>query len=655
MSATATELRFEYGVLSHIGQKREENQDAFSIVVDHDQGLFMVCDGMGGASGGALASAMVSRAFSEGWSRQAVAHPVDAVRSIVTSSNREIYSLGKRNPALEGMGTTVSGLVLNSDMLLICNVGDSRVYRLRGNSIAQLTQDHTLVGELLESGALTPEQAEQSPVSHMLTRSVGPAIDINVDCYLFEEPPRNGDVYVICSDGLYNSISSAEIGFVLGEYKLHDALEHLVGLANMRGGSDNITGIVIECISGFRDAEEIHTGADNDNNTAKKGTRKIVAVDLAEDAAQETFSRVRKEVDISADVLWGAHRNTQTTEKSNTQQARPTSRTIPQQRLTLLQRAIVVCAVVFVATVAWAFWMSNQRESRRGVPVYENRIEKQILETEKDDSKEMRSLTKELRPEAEQRRRALIERLETIDTAAQPQAERIERRKVWLRSAQDRIAQQQELFNAPVDPKLIEEQKKLKADQRAIEEKRVTVEREIQSLSSTLEGWRNRLLNIDEVDTVNATAELATVSPDIAKKKKEFEAATWKYLQTLEEQRVDPQNESIAKEIDALVVQRNKALEELAATARTFIEDTIAKNARERGLLQIERDELKEREGAILSELEYGEVRLSGDAVRKATLSENLGLKRRSIERELAQLGKSSDNAPRNDSTSSIQ
>jgi hypothetical protein len=299
--------------------------------------------------------------------------------------------------------------------------------------------------------------------------------------------------------------------------------------------------------------------------------------------------------------------------------------------------------------------MSNQRESRRGVPVYENRIEKQILETEKDDSKEMRSLTKELRPEAEQRRRALIERLETIDTAAQPQAERIERRKVWLRSAQDRIAQQQELFNAPVDPKLIEEQKKLKADQRAIEEKRVTVEREIQSLSSTLEGWRNRLLNIDEVDTVNATAELATVSPDIAKKKKEFEAATWKYLQTLEEQRVDPQNESIAKEIDALVVQRNKALEELAATARTFIEDTIAKNARERGLLQIERDELKEREGAILSELEYGEVRLSGDAVRKATLSENLGLKRRSIERELAQLGKSSDNAPRNDSTSSIQ
>lgn len=235
---------------SDIGLRREENQDSFGIIETAGFKLYIVADGMGGVKGGGIASNLAINVLKECLEEKTDLSQA-AVTSAVEHANSEIFEKGTGDPALAGMGTTYVGLGFVGDKMLISSVGDSRAYRVRDNHIQQLTVDHTLVMELLRSGAISPEQADNHPVSHMLTRSLGPAPTVEVDCWICTDGPARGDIYVMCSDGLYNLVHDHEIAQIVQDNYIDVAVQKLIKLANERGGTDNVTVIIVEISEEF--------------------------------------------------------------------------------------------------------------------------------------------------------------------------------------------------------------------------------------------------------------------------------------------------------------------------------------------------------------------------------------------------------------------
>jgi PPM family protein phosphatase len=220
-----------------VGRQRSANED--SLVVRPP--LFAVADGMGGAKAGEVASAVAVDAV-EG--AQESSEPTEAqLANIVREANRRIYDLAVADESRRGMGTTLTLAKLHGDEVSLAHVGDSRAYRLRGGELEQLTRDHSLVAELERSGQITPEAAEHHPQRSIITRALGPEPDVEVDTYTLAG--RDGDVFLICSDGLTSMISDAEVASILRSAgSLDEAADGLVRAANQSGGKDNITVIL---------------------------------------------------------------------------------------------------------------------------------------------------------------------------------------------------------------------------------------------------------------------------------------------------------------------------------------------------------------------------------------------------------------------------
>jgi serine/threonine protein phosphatase PrpC len=220
-----------------VGRQRSANED--SLVVRPP--LFAVADGMGGAKAGEVASAVAVDAV-EG--AQESSEPIEAqLANIVRDANRRIYDLAVADESRRGMGTTLTLAKLHGDEVSLAHVGDSRAYRLRGGELEQLTRDHSLVAELERSGQITPEAAEHHPQRSIITRALGPEPDVEVDTYTLAG--RDGDVFLICSDGLTSMISDDEVASILRSAgSLDEAADELVRAANQSGGKDNITVIL---------------------------------------------------------------------------------------------------------------------------------------------------------------------------------------------------------------------------------------------------------------------------------------------------------------------------------------------------------------------------------------------------------------------------
>jgi PPM family protein phosphatase len=220
-----------------VGRQRSANED--SLVVRPP--LFAVADGMGGAKAGEVASAVAVDAV-EG--AQESSEPTEAqLANIVREANRRIYDLAVADESRRGMGTTLTLAKLHGDEVSLAHVGDSRAYRLRGGELEQLTRDHSLVAELERSGQITPEAAENHPQRSIITRALGPEPDVEVDTYTLAG--RDGDVFLICSDGLTSMISDDEVASILRSAgSLDEAADGLVRAANQSGGKDNITVIL---------------------------------------------------------------------------------------------------------------------------------------------------------------------------------------------------------------------------------------------------------------------------------------------------------------------------------------------------------------------------------------------------------------------------
>lgn len=239
-----------YVAQTDIGKRREENQDSYGVIETDSYKFYIVADGMGGVRGGALASGLAVETLHEKLDAAAAVSP-EIITEAVTEANNVIHQRGNEQEEFNGMGTTVVGLCFVEKKMIVVNVGDSRAYRLRNGVIDKLTEDHTLVSELLRSGAITEELAANHPISHMLTRSLGPAEAVEVDCWYHEQPPCCHDKYLLCSDGLYNLVDDVEIQEALKSPDLETAIKGLIDLANSRGGTDNITIIAIEIGTGY--------------------------------------------------------------------------------------------------------------------------------------------------------------------------------------------------------------------------------------------------------------------------------------------------------------------------------------------------------------------------------------------------------------------
>ncbi|HEX9968662.1 MAG TPA: Stp1/IreP family PP2C-type Ser/Thr phosphatase [Acidimicrobiales bacterium] len=241
-----------WGSATDVGRVRQNNEDNLLVASP----LFAVADGMGGHAAGEVASGIAVEILGDGFRHDGTAGGLaDAVRA----ANRAVWERAQQQPDLHGMGTTLTAVALVEDdgneVLAVVNVGDSRAYRLQNGELEQLTEDHSLVEELVRTGRISAAEAQVHPQKHVLTRVLGVDRDVEVDC--FRVIPYQGDRFLLASDGLFNEVDDRTIATTLRRLAdPDDAAHELVTLAKANGGSDNITVVVVDVVDDGGRAEQ---------------------------------------------------------------------------------------------------------------------------------------------------------------------------------------------------------------------------------------------------------------------------------------------------------------------------------------------------------------------------------------------------------------
>ncbi len=252
-------LRYAVAAVTDLGRKRPTNEDAYGFSAEH--GVYLVCDGMGGAAAGEVASSVAVEVVLRQLSNRAWGDPVplrEVVEEAVRSANEAIHSRAQRSPQLNGMGTTLVGLMAEGPHVLVFNVGDSRCYRLHNLSmdpnrmnlsrLEQVTQDHSLVSEQVQMGRMTQDEALTSPLRNVITRALGTQSTVLPDLYELEA--EAGEIFLLCSDGLSGELTDPLMESMLAvDLPLEDLCARLVNAANIAGGHDNITCLLVRAES----------------------------------------------------------------------------------------------------------------------------------------------------------------------------------------------------------------------------------------------------------------------------------------------------------------------------------------------------------------------------------------------------------------------
>jgi PPM family protein phosphatase len=248
--------------LTDTGRVREHNED--TIAFDANMGLLVLADGMGGYNAGEVASGIAVKTIvnlvreaveredlgqtdpATGQSRTAI-----ILRDAVTRANKIIYQTARTQPNCEGMGTTVVGALFHDNRVTIAHVGDSRVYRLRGEVFEQVTLDHSLLQELVDRGFYSPEEAQRAANKNYVTRALG--VEASVEVEIQEHPAQRGDIYLLCSDGLSDMVEDDDIHLTINTFgaNLDTVAKHLVQLSNDNGGKDNISVLLAQVVDAF--------------------------------------------------------------------------------------------------------------------------------------------------------------------------------------------------------------------------------------------------------------------------------------------------------------------------------------------------------------------------------------------------------------------
>jgi PPM family protein phosphatase len=243
--------QIDHSRLTHVGVRRSHNQDSSAVLLAADQEqwrqhghIFLVADGMGGHAVGELASELASSIIPHTLRKYSQEGPADALRKAFQEANISIHARGQQNQEFAGMGTTSTTLLLRPEGAWIGHVGDSRAYRIRGQKIQQLSFDHSWVWEMARRQGVAPEKLVTEHRNNVIVRSLGPDPDVEIDVE-GPHPVQPGDIYLICSDGLSGPVTDKEMGAIAMALPPDEACRLLVHLANLRGGADNITVVIM--------------------------------------------------------------------------------------------------------------------------------------------------------------------------------------------------------------------------------------------------------------------------------------------------------------------------------------------------------------------------------------------------------------------------
>jgi serine/threonine protein phosphatase PrpC len=227
----------DHALMTDVGRQRHTNEDKGY----DDPPVFAVADGMGGAQAGEVASEMAIDQFIQ--ERDTAAPPEQQLEQIAKTANRKIWETAQADSRRAGMGTTLTAAMVDGQAVAVGHVGDSRLYLYRDGALERMTRDHSLVEEFVRQGRLTPEQAEKHPQRSVITRALGPEGDVEVDTFTIQA--RDGDVYLLCSDGLSGMVSDADMERIVGDgTALDGTAKRLIEAANDNGGRDNITAVL---------------------------------------------------------------------------------------------------------------------------------------------------------------------------------------------------------------------------------------------------------------------------------------------------------------------------------------------------------------------------------------------------------------------------
>ncbi len=240
--ATAV-IHYTAAAVTDRGRKRPSNEDAFAYSVEH--GVYVICDGMGGAAAGEIASSLAVDEVMQRLTSRNPESPLPAEAEVaVAAANQAIFTRAERSQKLSGMGTTLVALLVHERHAWMINVGDSRGYRLRNSHLEQITVDHSLVEEQMRMGRMSQQEALRSPLRNVITRALGTQNCVSPDIFELEAEP--GDLFLLCSDGLTRELSDSLIeSLLLLDLPLADLCDRLIAAANQAGGHDNITCLLV--------------------------------------------------------------------------------------------------------------------------------------------------------------------------------------------------------------------------------------------------------------------------------------------------------------------------------------------------------------------------------------------------------------------------
>ena len=235
--------RIGHYVVTDIGAKRETNQDNFIVVYGENFIYYVVCDGMGGTDGGEIASQMTVSYIDSELKGKKISD-IEDVKKVVYEANERVFEYGMEHKEVQGLGTTITSLLVMPKSSWTLNVGDSRVYKIFGDTISQITEDDTVLNELIKSGVISQEKAKSHPISNMLTKTIGQGKSLEI------ETTRLGfldyrERFILCSDGLYNMVSDNEIMEIISNNDVKEGVRGLIKKANDNGGIDNITAMLV--------------------------------------------------------------------------------------------------------------------------------------------------------------------------------------------------------------------------------------------------------------------------------------------------------------------------------------------------------------------------------------------------------------------------
>jgi PPM family protein phosphatase len=319
--------------LSHPGRKRRRNEDAW---VCHPP-LFAVADGMGGARGGEIASRVAATALGESVNGSGESRVV----ALIQEANRQVYERAREDSDASGMGTTITVALFESGIVSIGHVGDSRAYLIRDRKVNQLTEDHSLVAELVRTGRLSPEEAETHPQRSVITRALGTDPDVDVDVFSVEAKP--GDLFLICSDGLTAMVDDATILDVVEPLRdnLDAAAKELIAAANRNGGEDNITVVFFEIV-----AQGSHTPSDTKPMPA-------LGEEPAEKSDEDTLTEVDGVPAVDTMVVPPAQARETPAETEPEE---------PKERLSVQAARVVVGLAVVAGLALLVYWLLGQSQ-----------------------------------------------------------------------------------------------------------------------------------------------------------------------------------------------------------------------------------------------------------------------------------------------------